>query len=74
MTADQLALDDPLYTALAAALAPFVTQPAAIQAAARAVLDVLGPGQCIHHSSIHTDHHHTAVDGCPWCQASREQP
>ncbi|MFJ5973553.1 hypothetical protein [Streptomyces sp. NPDC093060] len=75
MTADQLALDDPLYVAIAAALRDHgITQLAAIQAAVDAALDVLGRDRCIHDSRIHNDHHHTPVDGCPWCQASKEQP
>ncbi len=27
---------------------------------------------CVHDRAIHQHHHHTPVDGCPWCAASVE--
>lgn len=62
---------DPLYVALAAALTPHgPVTAAAIQAAAQAARRVLGTDRCTHDRVIHTQHHTTAVDGCPWCTTS----
>lgn len=63
-----MAVTDPLHTALAAALAPHgITDPAAITAAADTAVAMLGRDRCTCRASIHQQHHHTHVDGCPWC-------
>jgi hypothetical protein len=44
-----------------------------------ALLDEPAPGpaepveHCTHDRNIHTTHHHTPIDGCPWCAANKEQ-
>ncbi|MFF7308128.1 hypothetical protein [Streptomyces sp. NPDC008137] len=68
-------MTDPLHTALAAALAPYgITDPAAITAAADAAVAVLGRDRCTCRAAIHNEHHHTAVDGCPWCARRGRRP
>lgn len=61
-------MDDPLLTAVAEALREHdVTDPRAVIAAADAAERVLGRDRCVCRQSVHSAHHRTRVDGCPWC-------
>ena len=45
--------------------------PSLRRAVADAVLDAIEPvtEHCVHDAGIHHRHHHTPVDGCPWCSS-----
>lgn len=63
-----MAVTDPLLAALAATLAAHgITDPDTVTAAADAAVTVLGRDRCVCRASVHQQHHHTAVNGCPWC-------